>query len=547
MKTMPKPMPKPMLKPMLKMTTSQSAHARLLLSMPLSLCVVVGAVASIASADTFTDIKYTDLVARLGANVPTGAGIGMGQVEAPENTQGSYAPDLANPEFVGKTVTLLSGNTQLPSWHGTEVGKAYYGNTQSISKGVTSISVWEVNPWIQSAYLRVGQGVTQPLTPPAGLRVFNHSWIGSFGSAASDNDALRRLDYTVTRDNIFIAAGVNNGAGSVGQAMMAYCFNGVAVGLPDGNHSTSLTPTGVDGAGRRKPDLVAPGQFTSFATPVVGSAAALLFDAADSDPAVATNPNANKALTVKACLMAGTTHRAAWTNNTPTSGASRGIATTPLDTTYGADLLNVDRAHRIFTGGEASDFPTPQTTAFTRHQGWDYVTSIASNTSVYWTFRVHKPVAEASVLATWHRQVATNFTTWNVQDLDLRLWKLEGGALVSITGDAGAASFASGNCESKSAVDNTEHLYLKNLSAGDYVLELRRVAGTQTALPVAVAWYMPDTQMTADLDGNGVVGPGDLAILLNSWGGSGLPDLSGDGVVNAADISIMLSQWGPVL
>jgi hypothetical protein len=279
----------------------------------------------------------------------------------------------------------------------------------------------------------------------------------------------------------------------------------------------------------------------------VGSAAALLFDAADSDPAVATNPNANKALTVKACLMAGTTHRAAWTNNTPTSGASRGIATTPLDTTYGADLLNVDRAHRIFTGGEASDFQTPQTTAFTRHQGWDYVTSIASNTSVYWTFRVHKPVAEASVLATWHRQVATNFTTWNVQDLDLRLWKLEGGALVSITGDAGAASFASGNCESKSTVDNTEHLYLKNLSAGDYVLELRRVAGTQTALPVAVAWYMPDTQMTADLDGNGVVGPGDLAILLNSWGGSGLPDLSGDGVVNAADISIMLSQWGPVL
>ena len=223
MKTMPKPK--------LNMTTSQSAQASLLLSMPLSLCVVFGAVASVASADTFLDIKYTDLVARLGVNVPTGAGIGMGQVEAPENTQGSYAPDVANPEFTGKTVTLLSGSALLPSWHGTEVGKAYYGNTQSIAKGVTSISVWEVNAWIQGAYLRVGQGVTQPLTPPAGLRVFNHSWIGSFGSAASDNDALRRLDYTVTRDNIFVAAGVNNGAGSVGQAMMAYCFNGVAVGV----------------------------------------------------------------------------------------------------------------------------------------------------------------------------------------------------------------------------------------------------------------------------------------------------------------------------
>ena len=54
-----------------------------------------------------------------------------------------------------------------------------------------------------------------------------------------------------------------------------------------------------------------------------------------------------------------------------------------------------------------------------------------------------------------------------------------------------------------STVDNTEHLYLRNLAAGDYVLELKRKAGTQSALPVVVAWYMPDPQVLGDLDGDG--------------------------------------------
>jgi hypothetical protein len=52
----------------------------------------------------------------------------------------------------------------------------------------------------------------------------------------------------------------------------------------------------------------------------------------------------------------------------------------------------------------------------------------------------------------------------------------------------------------------------------------------------------------ADLDGNGSVGPSDLAILLGAWGacppkGSCVADLDADGQVGPADLSALLAAW----
>ncbi len=51
----------------------------------------------------------------------------------------------------------------------------------------------------------------------------------------------------------------------------------------------------------------------------------------------------------------------------------------------------------------------------------------------------------------------------------------------------------------------------------------------------------------ADLDGDGDVDSGDLAILLGNWGpNAGHPaDFNGDGMVNAADLAVLLGTWGP--
>ena len=63
-------------------------------------------------------------------------------------------------------------------------------------------------------------------------------------------------------------------------------------------------------------------------------------------------------------------------------------------------------------------------------------------------------------------------------------------------------------------------------------------------MPIVVAWYMPNTTVAGDLNGDGIVGAPDLATLLNQWGGAGSGDLDGSGSIDAADIAALLSNWG---
>ena len=48
----------------------------------------------------------------------------------------------------------------------------------------------------------------------------------------------------------------------------------------------------------------------------------------------------------------------------------------------------------------------------------------------------------------------------------------------------------------------------------------------------------------ADFDGDDVVGPADLAVLLAAWNKNDLGDLDGDGDTDAADLAILLAAWG---
>ncbi len=61
---------------------------------------------------------------------------------------------------------------------------------------------------------------------------------------------------------------------------------------------------------------------------------------------------------------------------------------------------------------------------------------------------------------------------------------------------------------------------------------------------------MPECAVPPDFDGNGSVGPFDLAILLGNWGLCPAPpvdchaDLDGNGSVGASDLAILLGSWG---
>lgn len=502
--------------------------------------VVAVALAGAARADVFDDIGYTALKNRIGAaNVPTGAGYGVGHVEA-EETAGNYGPDTSLADFAGKTFASQTGAFGV-SGHATTVGLALYGNTTSVAPGVTSIFLWNANLWATTSFLRVNQGATPPATPPAGMRIFNHSWIGSFGSTFLDNDALRRFDFELNRDNVLAAVGTNNGAGSAASALMGYGYHPLTVGLANGQHCNALTPAGLDGQNRRKPDIVAPAGFTSFATPIVGAVSAMLFQTTDLDPGLAANPNADKATLIKTVMMAGTTHRAGWTNNPATSGATRGQTATPLDPLYGADLVNVDRSHYILTGQEQNGTTTVPAANTILDRGWDWIPTITSNTSVYYRFTAYATTDELSVTAGWNRSVGSTFANFTLMDIDLNLYAANGTALTSLVGDATA--FAGGNVSSVSTVDNVEHIYVTGLQPGQYVLEVKRKAGSQATMPVALAWYMTDTGPFGDLNGDDHIDAADLAILLGAWGTAGPGDLNDSGAVDALDLALLLGAW----
>lgn len=65
---------------------------------------------------------------------------------------------------------------------------------------------------------------------------------------------------------------------------------------------------------------------------------------------------------------------------------------------------------------------------------------------------------------------------------------------------------------------------------------------------VEILGVLPLTANPADLDGDGIVGAGDLALMLGNWGPcESMPcigDLDGDGAVGATDLALLLGSWG---
>ena len=501
--------------------------------------VIAGVLASTASADF---IGYDALVARLGGvGVPDGTGVNAVQVEAPSG--GQYGPDQSNPQFSTVTFTAMSGAPG-NSGHATTVALNFYGDSSSFTKGINNVWLYEAGNFGTAGYLRTGQGAAAvPLLPPGGARVFNNSWIGSFGSIANDNDANRRADFAMNRDDTLFIVGLNNGAG-VPPQLLSYIYNGISVGRSDGIHSFGNVPAGYDGAGRMKPEMVAPGGATSWAVPFVSSVAAMLYQTAMTPPYNA-NANAREGVVIKSAMMAGGSHRSTWTNNPQTAGVNRGVATKPLDVIYGADEVNVNNAHWILTSGEQEGTTTVPSNSTVAPRGWDF-RLMSAGTTFYYRFRVTLPVTDVSILATWHRAFGTSINIGTAANIDLRLFKVMPGSttLMPLIGDDGLGIFNVGNVASLSTVDNVEHLFLHDLAAGDYVVEMKRIDGLAAAVQTSLAWIMPETPpITGDLTNDGIVDGTDLAIVLGSWGTAGPGDLNSDGTVDGLDLAILLGNW----
>ncbi len=275
-------------------------------------------------ADWRAEIGHTRLQTLAGAELPTGAGAGLAQVEALESGA-NYAPDTALAEFAGKSFTLQSGPSAV-SGHATHVARNFFSFGPSLLPGDAAVDLYSASDWLGAGFLKYGGDDLPDIESRA---VHNHSWIGS----TEEPEINMRLDYAINRDGFICVVGENNGASTTLPALMGQAYHTIAVGRDDGQHSAGFTT--IDGTGRVKPDIVAPSAYpenaTSWTTPMVAGAAGVLRGKLAAAPYSVSGADLPRA--VKALLLAGATKDtvSGWDNT----------ATRPLDEVYGAGELNL--------------------------------------------------------------------------------------------------------------------------------------------------------------------------------------------------------------
>ncbi|HLP02019.1 MAG TPA: immunoglobulin domain-containing protein [Opitutaceae bacterium] len=396
-----------------------------------------------------SDIGFTELKQEYGSALPNGSNLTALVVEAP-NTSGNWA--------VNKTGELSSRNITFPfattkptaySTHAQYVANNLCGATTSILPALAELKVGSVASY-RNTSLKLGSRIA-PAT--VAWDVENHSLVSNI--TTYNLNALQLLDYRIVRDQITVVVALENGTNAM-QPLWGNNYNTIAVGTATGKHSRG--GSNFDGSGRQKPDLVGTATYTSYATPVVTSAAGFLIAETKRTASLAA---AKDPRVIKALLMAGATKSefSTWSHTTAQ----------PLDPVYGAGQVNIYNSYKALLAGRKTCG-----TSWLGNRGWDLGTSGSS--AVYYFEVPTGQTMNFSTVLTWYRELkTTDFWTFTgtPANLNLRLHNSN-------------SSFALGTvvAESASSLDNVEHIYCPTLPAGKYALAVTGPAGST----YGIAW-----------------------------------------------------------
>ena len=437
---------------------------------------------SIAVASPQTETIGLDLLRATDPSL-TGNGVRVAQPEAPV----SSTDWQVNPSSVGQPVSLFTyyssggSSTAFPNGLGSESGHAngvgmnFYGSTNGTAPGVAHVDNYEANYFYQSV-------VTPGLPIPA--KIVNQSFV--FGNNPPQTTADTQYDNYAAQNNTLFVSGVGNSGAPMAPSTS---YNGIGVGAFGG--ASAVGPTTDNG--RSKPDITAPGEATSFSTPYVAGSAAILVQAgARGDGGAGTASASADIRTLKALLLNGAVKPAGWTHTT----------TAPLDTRYGAGILNVFNSHRQLAAGKKAFVESTTVSSGGAHPpgsnsgnldgvGWDFNTIASTITQdrvnhYYFNFPAGGG-SNYSVTATlvWNRPAAQS----SANNLDLFLYDTSNGSVVA---------------SSVSAVDNVEHLHVTNLVAGRYDLQVlkRGGLGNMGTETYAIAFELIAVPLTITRTGN---------------------------------------------
>ena len=417
-----------------------------------------------------------------------GAGVYVGQAEA------AYPNFEANPSVVGQpaslftwiattsSITGISSYIPAPAMSGTfpnsvgaelphanDVGKGLYGTSYGVATNVAHVNNYDAETFYYH-YVYYNNAIAE--------RIVNQSF--TFGTN-DDSINMNYDNYAAQHGVLFVSgAGFNNSP----VWSPATCYNGIGVGV----FNNPGSPFGPTADGRSKPDITAsgfPDTVTSYSTPMVSGAAALLLQAGLRGDGGASTNAATDIRTLKALLLNGAVKPADWTNT----------SATPLHPRYGAGVLNVYNSYEQLAGGKHGYIASTTVTAGGAHRpngatgtvgvlsGWDFNTNTSSSLPSaqdgvkHYYFNVTNATGNAAFTATatlvWNRQQ----NQAGINNLDLYLYDTASSNLVMC---------------STSLVDNVEHVFVPRLPPGRYDLQvLMNASGINpitNSEPYALAW-----------------------------------------------------------
>lgn len=389
-----------------------------------------------------------------------GNGIWVAQPEGYYLALGAFEVD---PVIVGQPTNLftwisMSGTaTNFPnsagseSVHANSVGAAFYQPGLGVAPGVYHVDNYDANLFIDLVY----NSSNFPAV------VVNQS----FSEGTNDPVTDQAYDTYAADNNVLFLSGTYTATNPIPICSPASCYNGIAVDVTVGSGTLDSGPT-VDG--RCKPDITAPGSgATSFATPYVSGAAAVLLQAGIRGDGGADTNAATDIRTVKALLMNGAVKPAAWTNG----------VTSPLDARFGAGILNVFNSWAQLKSGKNNYIESTSVIDGNPHppgaktnnepvlRGWDFNSLTNSDAAhdrinhYYFSLPGSNSFTLTSTLVWLRPASASPFEITSINNLNLFLYNAANSNLV---------------LSSTSIVDNVQHIYIPSLPPGRYDLQVEK-------------------------------------------------------------------------
>ena len=424
-------------------------------------------------------VGYPYLLARYNRHLPAGRGLTILQAERMHtpDSAGSVLHLFSNPGSDRHSETVAGILTERTSF------QASWTVYQTFSLHLDSFHAI-TTPDLRTFAQNLGHGQSYPESSYDGQALSPAKLLNVSNSNGSGTGTVRQFDKFI-EENDLVACTAMSGRADGNVTTSGNAYNSIVV------HHTQAHPSMFEGATindhgepRYKPDLVtwsAIPRATSWSSPTVCSAAAMLLERTQVDPNVA---NAYNSVAIKAILMAGATrfnYRVSthWTSQQEVNRDDhvseplfywgeweRTSDTLPTSPIHGAGAMNVLASYEILDAGEFD----PGVNRI-GNRGWDYAHGHETGDTLEYRISVEEE-AMFSVVLVWHRHIDDAFLSY-LPDYDLSILDDEDRRLAF----------------SDSLTSNTEMIEAK-LQSGDYriVIRVKSDGGSTKELSYGLAW-----------------------------------------------------------